>query len=91
MQQGYNDVARSIASLTYQQRIRTIREINEDIIDTAINLNQVTENDGNESLLRVYTQKIDDVEKERTRAERFDDHINSAIGIEEGGDMMNYE
>ena len=79
MQQGYAAVARSISSLAFQQRVRSINEINDDIIVTTEKLVMVSS--ANTALATAYSRKIADLEIEWSNALLFDAHIMSSIGV----------
>ena len=75
IERSYHTIAASINNLATQNRLRRTDVINDDIIKTIKEKNEIAEAGGDDSLVQAYERKVRDLEAERDRAERFDNDM----------------
>ena len=68
---GYNFIAQSISNLARQQAVRCPDLITDNLIKTFNDKSDLQQIGADDSLLALYNQKINDLQNERRRSERF--------------------
>ena len=71
MEAGYNFIAQSISNLARQQTVCRPDLITDDLIKTFKDKSDLQQIGADDSLLALYDQKINDLQNERRRSERF--------------------
>ena len=89
MEDGYQVIAHSINNLAYQNRIRRVADINNDLRINVEKRADLRNNGADEELLDVYTTIIADLRVERERANLYDEYFSNQFRNVVNHDIMN--